>query len=322
VTVTYSVLVVDDYEPWRRRVAAELDKSGRWRVVGECADGADAVREAAALRPDLIVLDIGLKMVNGIEAARRIMAADPAARILFLTGQQSPDVAEAALAAGGRGYLLKSEAGGGLLRAVEAIVAGARFISPGLPPDSVTATAAPANRHRHTAVVHSSMAALPDEYARFAGDALADGRPVVIIAPRTSLERVHARLESDGIAIGHAIDEGRYRVFDMASELARLMPHGRYERERFRESADRMLSDLAKAVPGRRAAICGEMAPHLWQEGRVENAIDLERLWDDVATASGADVLCPYCVDASRLAASEYSKFRDICAVHGAVHVR
>ena len=320
--MTYSVLVVDDYEPWRRRVAAELDKSGRWRVVGECADGADAVREAAALRPDLIILDIGLKMVNGIEAARRIMAADPAARILFLTGQQSPDVADAALAAGGRGYLLKSEAGGGLLRAVEAIIAGARFLSPGLPPDSVTATVAPTHRHRHTAVVHSSMAALPGEYARFVQGALADGRPVIIVAPRTSLESVHARLEREGVAIGHAIDEGRYRAFDMASELARLMPHGRYERERFRASADRMLSDLAKAAPGRRAAICGEMAPHLWREGRVDSAIDLERLWDEAARANGADVLCPYCVDGSRVAEREYSAFREICGVHGAVHVR
>src|SRR5215467_2347560 len=87
VTVTYSVLVVDDYEPWRRRVAAELDKSGRWRVVGECVDGVDAVREAAALRPDLIIRDIGLKTVNGIDGARRIVARDPAARILFLTEQ-------------------------------------------------------------------------------------------------------------------------------------------------------------------------------------------------------------------------------------------
>lgn len=320
--MTYSVLVVDDYEPWRRRVAAELDRSSRWRVVGECADGDDAVREASALNPDLIILDIGLKTVNGIEAARRIIAADPAARILFLTGQQSPDIAEAALSLGGRGYLLKSEAGGALLRAAEAIVAGARFLSPALPPDPVTVPALPAKGHRHTAVVHVSEAALPGEYARFAGDALSHGRPVVIVAPRTSLESVQARLEQDGIAIGHAIDEGRYRAFDVATELARLMPGGRYEGERFRASAHQMLADLAKAMPGSRAAICGEMAPQLLRQGRRDIAMDLERVWDAAAAWSGADVLCPYYVDAAGLAEGEYSAFREICAAHGAVNIR
>lgn len=319
--MTYSVLVVDDYEPWRQRVAAELAKSDRWRVAGECADGDEAVRQAAALRPDLIILDIGLKTVNGIEAARHILAADPSARILFLTGQYSPDVAEAALSLGARGYLLKAEAGGALLRAVEAVAAGARFISAGLPPDVVDATSHSTNRH-HVAVVHSSAAMLPVEYARFTGAALAQGRPVVIIAPRASLEHVHARLEHDGIAIGRAIDEGRYRAYDLSSELARLMPDGRYDRNRFRESGTRMLDDLAKAVPGLRAAVCGEMAPHLWREGRTDAALDLEQLWDDLASASGADVLCPYCVDASRLVQGEHSVFREICSVHGAVHVR
>jgi len=122
--VNYSVLVVDDYERWRRRVAAEIDKSARWRVIAALEDGVDAVREAKARRPDVILLDIGLRTLNGVEAARRILADDPSARILFLTGQSSPEIAEAALATGAAGYLLKPEAGRSLLLALESVAAG------------------------------------------------------------------------------------------------------------------------------------------------------------------------------------------------------
>ena len=319
----YSVLVVDDYEPWRRRVAAELEKSGRWRVAGECADGADAVREAAARKPDLVILDIGLKTMNGVEAARRILADDPNARILFLTGQQSPEVAEAALALGARGYLLKTEAGGALVRAMESVAAGARFVSPGLPDDVLDDTARPTGGPRHAAVFRTKDAALADEYARFAERALHGGQPVVVVAPRSALEDVHARLEARGVRLDRAIDDRQYQAFDVEPELSRLMPHGKYDRERFRESAEEIISDArTRAVSGVRPAVCGEVAPQLWKEGRGDVAIDIERLWDHAAASFGADLMCGYCVDASRLADADYSVFREICEAHGAVHVR
>jgi DNA-binding NarL/FixJ family response regulator len=321
--VNYSVLVVDDYEPWRRRVAAELEKSGRWRVVSECADGGDAVHEASARKPDVVILDIGLKTMNGVEAARRIIAADPNARILFLTGQHSPDVAEVALATGARGYLLKPEAGGALLRAVEAVFAGARYISPGLPPEVAAASTPPARRHRHNAVFRQDAAGIVDEYARFAEKALARGRPFVIVAPRTSLESVHAHLEARGVSIDRAIDTNRYQAFDVHPELTRLMPGGRYDRERFRQSAEALLADATRRGPeGECASVCGEIAPQLWREGRGDVAIDVERLWDEAVTAAGADLLCAYCVDKTRLADGAYSVFREICGAHETVHVR
>jgi DNA-binding NarL/FixJ family response regulator len=321
VNVINSVLVVDDYEPWRRRVAAELEKSGRWHVVGECVDGGDAVTEAAAREPDVIILDIRLKTMNGIEAARRILAGDPNARILFLTGQQSPDVAEAALATGGRGYLLKPEAGGTLLRALEAVAAGARFVSPGLPRTVVDAITPPANGHRHRAVF-GSPEAVGDEYARFAEAGLAHGRAVVVVAPRTALESIQAWLEARGVSVGRAIDEGRYQALEVDPGLVELMPDGRYDRERFRVAAHSLLDGAAKVAPARRVAVCGEIAPRLWKDGRADVAIDIERLWDRAVKASGADLLCGYAVDDSCLADGEYSVFREICGVHQTVCVR
>jgi len=321
--LTYSVLVVDDYEPWRRRVAAELGKSDRWRVTGECADGGDAVREASARKPDLIVLDIGLKTMNGVEAARRILAENPAARILFLTGQQSPDIAEAALATGARGYLLKTEAGGVLVRAVEAVSAGARFISPGLPADIID-SAPGVNGYTHHAVFHSDQRALAEEYARFVERALERGQPVLVVAPRACLDEIHERLEGRGVPVGRAIDRGQYAAVDTVAELSRLMPDGRYDRDRFRQCATTLLDQVARtgAASGHRAAVCGEVAPQLWRDGRSDTAVDVERIWDEAVRATGVDLMCGYCVDAARLADADYSVFRQICDAHGTVHVR
>jgi len=320
--LTYNVLVVDDFEPWRRRIAAELSKSQRWRVVAECADGPDAVREAAERKPDLIILDIALKSMNGVEAARRILADNPRARILFITGQHSPDIAEAALATGARGYLLKPEAGGALLRAVEAVAAGAQFISPGLPSDLGDATNARVDAHRHAAVFHSLETALVDEYARFAEHALERGRPVVVVAPRSCLESVHARLEARGVPVSGAIDEGRLQMCDVEPEVARLTLPGAYDRERVREFAAAILGDGTTSAPGQRAAVCGELAPHLWKQERADTALDMERVWDAAVRVSGADLLCGYCVDAARLADDGYSVFREICALHETTQVR
>jgi DNA-binding NarL/FixJ family response regulator len=106
----FSVLVVDDYERWRRFVSRELQRKPEVLVVSEALDGSQAVRKAQELHPDLILLDIGLPTVNGIEAARRILQHAPETKILFVSEQRSSDIVEEALRAGGRGYVVKSNA--------------------------------------------------------------------------------------------------------------------------------------------------------------------------------------------------------------------
>ena len=118
----FSVLVVDDHAAWRERVGRAVQRSARWRIAGEAADGLEAVRQAQALEPDLILLDIGLPSLNGLESARRIIAGNPTSRILFLSEHRSWSVAEAAFATGARGYLCKTDGGARLLVAMDAIM--------------------------------------------------------------------------------------------------------------------------------------------------------------------------------------------------------
>src|SRR6185369_265488 len=91
------VVVIDDHHAWRQQVAAMVEKSGTWHVTGEAADGDEGCKLASALQPDLILLDIELPTISGIETAARIRAAHPTASILFLSGHGSWDVVEAAL---------------------------------------------------------------------------------------------------------------------------------------------------------------------------------------------------------------------------------
>jgi len=102
------------------------------QVIGEASDGLEAVQKAQQLQPDLILLDIGLPSLNGIEAALRIKEVSPGSRILFVSENSSQEIVERALSTGAGGYIIKSDAAGELLPAVEAVLKGAHFVSPSL----------------------------------------------------------------------------------------------------------------------------------------------------------------------------------------------
>jgi DNA-binding NarL/FixJ family response regulator len=106
-----------------------LYKQAELQVIGEVSDGLEAVEKAQELQPDLILLDVGLPKLNGIEAARRIRSLSPQSKILFVSLETTPAIVQEALTAGASGYLLKSDANRDLLPAVEAVLQGRQFVS-------------------------------------------------------------------------------------------------------------------------------------------------------------------------------------------------
>jgi DNA-binding NarL/FixJ family response regulator len=116
------VLLVDDYEPFRRFVCSMLNGIRELQVVGEAADGVEAVNKAGELRPDLALLDVGLPGLNGIEVARRIRKLVPECQIVFLSLESSTDVIAEALELGALSYILKERIGSELLPVVEAVI--------------------------------------------------------------------------------------------------------------------------------------------------------------------------------------------------------
>ncbi len=123
------ILIVDDCEPWRRMILSLLQEHPNWQVICEASDGLEAVQKSKELQPDLILLDIGLPGINGIEAGRQIHEVTPASKILFLSENLCPEVVQAALFIGGRGYVVKSDAGHDLVAAMEAIIEDKQFVS-------------------------------------------------------------------------------------------------------------------------------------------------------------------------------------------------
>src|SRR5260221_2905069 len=123
------VLVVEDYEPFRRFVRSTLAERPGLQIVCEVSDGLEAVLKAEELKPDLILLDIGLPTLNGMEAARRIAKLIPESKIVFVSQESSPEVVREALNLGAWGYVVKVNAGTDLLAAVDAALQGKRFFS-------------------------------------------------------------------------------------------------------------------------------------------------------------------------------------------------
>jgi DNA-binding NarL/FixJ family response regulator len=117
------VLLVEDYKPFLELVSSTLSKRPEIQIVGQASDGLEAVRKAKGLRPDLIVLDIGLPSLNGLEAARLIRDVSPNSKILFLTNESSDDVIEKALSLGACGYIHKARTATELLPAVNNVIA-------------------------------------------------------------------------------------------------------------------------------------------------------------------------------------------------------
>jgi DNA-binding NarL/FixJ family response regulator len=115
------ILIADDHEVARKGIRSILESHPGWEVCAEAKDGREAVEYASQFKPDLLLIDIGMPNLNGLDAARQILAAMPEALILILTIHDSEHIVREVLAAGARGFLLKSDAGRDLVAAVEAL---------------------------------------------------------------------------------------------------------------------------------------------------------------------------------------------------------
>ena len=127
-----TILIVDDFEPFRRLVCSILRERPEFRIIDQASDGLQAIQKAEEQQPDLILLDIGLPILNGMMVARRVRKLAPASRILFLTQESSPDVVREGLGLGALGYVYKPRASSDLLPAIDAVLGGAQFVSQGV----------------------------------------------------------------------------------------------------------------------------------------------------------------------------------------------
>ena len=337
------VLVVDDFAPFRTFIASTLQKLPELQIISEVSDGLEAVQKAQELQPDLILLDVGLPKLNGIDAARRIKKVSPTSRILFMSQDSSADVVREALNLGAQGYVVKSDAGSELLSAVNAVLRGERFVSSGVVgqdfagasvtralegvrPNRVSAPASRQNMktaHRHEVGFYSTDRSLLDDLTQFIGAALKAGNAAIVVATESHRDSLLSRLQAHGVDIPTAIEQGRYIALDAAHTLSLVIFDGMPDPVRFFKLLRALIGTVAEAAQGKhpRVVACGECAPFLLAQGKLEAAIQVEKLWDEVSKIHDLDTLCVYSLASFHDELGSHI-FQRICAEHSAVYAR
>ena len=313
------VFIVDDYEPIRRFVRATLGNSQNFQVIGEASDGLEAVHKAQELQPDLIVLDIGLPTLNGIEVARRIRKLCPGCRIILLSQEASADLAREAFRLGAMGYVVKAHAGSELLAAIEAVSQGRQFVSKGLSGHQLFQQQVE-SAHRHRVQFYVDDEAFLSGVTGFIEAGLKAGNPVIAVATGLHRKSLFERLLARGVDGVAAMEQGLYLSLDVDEALATFMVGDLPDPARFLKIFRDVLSSAAEMAIGEHPQVlaCGEFAPVLWERGKVEAAVQVEHLADEVARTSNVDILGGY-VWNSFQRQQESRIYQKICAEHSAV---
>ena len=244
------VLVVEDFAPFRRFVCAKLEENPALQVICEVSDGLEAVRKAEELQPDLILLDVGLPTLNGIDAARQIhkLASHRntlrESRIFSRHSAGSPQF-------GALGYVVKTRVAIDLLPAIEAVRQGRQFVSGrGLSGDPSLVTKKPEVTCRHEAQFYTDDASFLDGFTLFIG-----------AVSRLGMRLLSSRLSHTGTTffrdcwdtawdIAAAIEQGRYISLDAADTLSTFMVNDLPDPARFLETAANLITAAAKTAKG------------------------------------------------------------------------
>jgi len=309
-----TVLVVDDFASFRECVCSILQGT-QFRVVGQAADGLEAVRKARTCQPDLILLDIGLPNLNGMEVAGRVRTVAPAAKILFFSVDSDIDLVRQALTLGA-GYIHKSHAQSRLLPAMEAVLRGEQFVAKDLEFKG--------RRHapgRHEVQFYSSDSVLLESFGRLLVTALECGDPAIVLATKSHREGLAQRLRAEGFDVDVAIRQGTYVSLDAAETLSTVMLNGVPDRAGFLKGLTGLIASAGKAAKKKhpRIAICGECVGLLCALGNRNAAIRLEEVGNDLLKAHTLDIMCAYPLS-SFPDGKDARVFQSICAGHTAVY--
>lgn len=335
---TIRVVVVEDYKPFQQYILSELEKRPELQVICSVTDGLQAVQTAEKLQPDLIVLDVGLPSLSGIEVARRIRKLSSESRILFVSQESSAEVVQEALRLGALGYLVKTDARE-LLAAVEAVLQGRQYLSRKLlSRNRADATDTPATRfltqsdshsagtkkrntaRSHEVAFYSDDATFVVGIIRFIEAALEAGNAVIVVATASHRKSLLLRLQEHGVDVAATIEQGRYVSLDVAETLSTFMVNDLPDTARCLKVAGDLVMRGARAAHGEppRVAVFGECAPSLWAQGKADAAVQVEHLWDEIARTHEVDILCAYVLKSFQRE-QESHIYERICAEHSGV---
>jgi len=315
------ILVVEDYEPFRRYLCSTLQQETDFQIIGQASNGLEAVQKAEDLQPDLILLDVGLPKLNGLETATRVRKLAPLAKILFLSQEFSFEMVEAALRAGALGYVHKLRAQSELLPAIEAILLGKYFVS-GIVRGGFGGAAIAKPPVRHEVKCCSDDAIVLKCFADFIATTLRAGKSAIVVATEKHRTGVVQALNAQSADVNNAIKRGQVISLDDTETLSTFMLDDMPDAARFFDAARGLIEAAAETATRKRfprVAVCRECPACLLRKSRMAAALRLEQLWNIIAHTSMLDVLCVYAL--ADFKKHEYV-FHSICAEHSAIYSR
>jgi len=291
------------------------------QVICEASDGPEAVLKAEELKPDLIVLDIGLPKLNGIEAARRIRQLSPSSKIVVLSQNNDLDVVRAAFGTGAQGYVYKADVRSDLLPAIEAVLRGKQFVSSSLKGYEFIDTSGEKAPHRHEVLFYSNDTILLDRLTRFIATALKAGNAAIVLATKSHRDSLLQRLKAEGVDTDSALQQGTYISLDAADALSTIMVNDMPDPVRFFGGIGGSIEAAANAAKSERpqVVVFGEAVALLQAEGKADAAIRFEQLGNDLGKTHKVDILCAYPLSSFHGGEDKHI-FQSICAEHSAVY--
>jgi DNA-binding NarL/FixJ family response regulator len=337
------VLLVEDFCTFRRAIRTMLESHAEFQVVGEAEDGEAAIQLAAKLLPDIILLDINLPKWNGLQIMPQVLKLSPSSKIVFLTQEPSPEVAEEALRLGALGYVVKSDAGGELLKALEAIMREERYLSRRLNTQMTSETlqglgitkaatthnangGIPGSQRESIQCAHEAQYYVHDSdflesLQGCVSKALTAGDAVIVFLTLSHQLALCRRLQARGLTLNDELRTGRLRLVDAEATITGYLGDGLPGEARSREEAGLLIESADKARIGEHSRVCvfGECLSLLYARGKADIVLALERLWGELARTHNLYLRCWYQMSREQLK-SDRQFFQKVCEEHTAVH--
>jgi CheY-like chemotaxis protein len=306
------IVVADDHVRVLESVATLLQRD--FTVVASAHDGPRALEASERLDPDVVLLDVTMPGLSGLQVARELKRSGSRARIVFLTMHPAHDYIEAALRAGGHGYVLKTRIQPDLVSAVNHVLSGQIFV-PTLSAMSMAANSAGG----HAVYFYRDQSIFLREAAGLAGTMLRRGEPFVIVGDETTRHGIVRLLQERGVDVALAAERRQYRAVGTGTFLSQTTRNGWPDADAINTTIHELEQFRVNAANGPRAriTIVGDMTP-VWRGEAPDAAFELERLWDSLAAPVPFFTVCAYAADCFSAKGSP-SPRATVCAAHGLV---
>jgi CheY-like chemotaxis protein len=296
------VLIVDDQARFRRLLRSLIESQPEYRVCGEASDGMEAIQKVDQLHPDLVLMDINMPRMNGLEATRIIRRESPDCNVVIVSQNDARVTRDQARSADANGFVTKSdlirdllpEIGRVAMENISKLGETKESAAKGEPWCGLLADAAPRD---HIVQLYQDQQFLNRAVCRFAAAAIANGEGVILVPTIAHWDAFRPRLESEGVDVKAAEKRGQLTIVDADNLLPSFMRDGMPDTPVFLGLAASVVSQARGEGRYPKVRWWGEMVNILWERGDVAASMNLEDLFDQLADQEDIAIFCSFLMD-------------------------